>query len=137
MPPERFKSRRAFVAPPSATPPARQKKSRQCEAIPGAKPGPMPATIAPQLATLVKAPPAGRAWVQNVLSRAPGTLVYFVFDIVHVDGTDLRGATLLERKCMLQHLLAGASSIIRYSDHFDVPGATSSPAPASSGSRVS
>jgi bifunctional non-homologous end joining protein LigD len=150
----------------------------------------MPALILPQLATLVKAPPTGTAWVheikfdgyrmlcrmeggdarivsrsgkewtdafptvaqataalpvgnawldgeicvvdakgrssfqalQNVLSNAPETLVYFAFDLLYADGIDLSGATLLDRKRVLQQLLADAPAIIRYSDHFDVPG---------------
>ena len=191
MPTARFKARPDFVAPQPAPKTVRRKRPTiSYDAIPGAKPGPMPAIIAPQLATLIKAPPAGTAWVheikfdgyrmlgridnrdarvvsrnskewteafpsiatalaklpvsnawldgeicvvdakgrssfqalQNVLSNAPGTLVYFAFDFLYADGIDLRGATLLERKRALQKLLAGASGIIRYSDHFDVPG---------------
>jgi bifunctional non-homologous end joining protein LigD len=150
----------------------------------------MPAVIAPQLATLVKAPPAGTGWVhevkydgyrmlcridhgdarlisrngkewtedfpsiaaaaaklhmesawldgeicvvdhlgrssfqalQNVLSNAPGTLVYFAFDLLYADGIDLRGASLLDRKCALQKLLQAPPEAIQYSDHFDAPG---------------
>jgi bifunctional non-homologous end joining protein LigD len=203
MPAARFKSRRAFAPPtPASRTPARsngqaarapgsgKKPCIDLEAIPGAKPGPMPGVIAPQLATLVKAPPAGTTWVhelkydgyrmlcridnrhahivsrngkewtddfpnvakaaaalrvgsawidgeicvvdavgrssfqalQNVLSKAPGTLVYFAFDLLYVDGMDLRGVTLIDRKRALHQLLEGAPATIQYSDHFAVPG---------------
>lgn len=198
MPNARFKSRRAYTPPPPAggngktahAPAKRKRPDIDFEAIPGAKPGPMPAVIAPQLATLVKAPPAGTAWVheikydgyrmlcridhreghiisrngkewtedfptvskaaailpvgnawldgeicvvdskgrssfqalQNVLSNAPGTLVYFVFDLLYANGIDLRGAALVDRKRALQQLLQGVPPIIQYSDHFAVPG---------------
>jgi bifunctional non-homologous end joining protein LigD len=60
--------------------------------------------------------------LQNVLSNASGTLVYFVFDLLYVDGIDLRGATLFDRKQVLGQLLESAPSAMRYSDHFDVSG---------------
>jgi bifunctional non-homologous end joining protein LigD len=40
--------------------------------------------------------------LQNVLSNAPGTLVYFVFDLLYANGVDLRGAALLDRKRALK-----------------------------------
>ncbi len=50
----------------------------------------------------------------------PGPLVYFVFDLLFLDGWDLRGAALAERKKALQALLAtggGDTSAARYVDH--------------------
>lgn len=44
------------------------------------------------------------------------TLVFYAFDLLHLDGWDLRGSTLLDRK----HLLAAAvpwGGMVRYSDH--------------------
>src|SRR5688572_4848384 len=174
MPTARFGSRPTFAPKPTAATPARRKRSSvEYETIPGAKPAQMPAVIAPQLATLVKAPPAGTQWVhemkydgyrmlcridhreahivsrngkewtdafptianaaaklpvgtawidgeicdvdaqgrssfqalQNVLSNGPGSLVYFVFDLLYADGIDLRGAALVDRKRALQQLL--------------------------------
>jgi len=155
--------------------------------IPGAREAALPAFIAPQLAALVAAPPAGDAWLhetkfdgyrilcrlsggratlwsrnrhdwsasfpeiaeaaaalpareafldgeiavvlgngttsfqalQNALSgdgRNP--IVYFVFDLLHLDGRDLRAASLEDRKAALERLLPSRrESPIRYSRH--------------------
>ena len=52
--------------------------------------------------------------------------VYYVFDLLHLDGRDLREPPLAERKAELERLLHGAKGIgnaIRYSEHFDEDGA--------------
>jgi bifunctional non-homologous end joining protein LigD len=156
--------------------------------IPGARRGPLPAGVEPQLATLVDQPPHGDGWIheikydgyrallaldggdahlttrrgndwtarfqpiataaadlsarqalvdgevvvqepdgttsfqalQNVLAEErQGELVYFAFDLLYLDGWDLRGAPLAERKRALEALLAGlpAGSPIRYGQH--------------------
>ena len=49
-----------------------------------------------------------------------GTLVYMVFDLLHLDGRDLRGAPLERRKTTLEALLAKAKAAegpVRYSAH--------------------
>lgn len=48
-----------------------------------------------------------------------GTLVYYVFDLLYLDGYDLRNLPLLERKALLAELLKGAAkdTRIRFSDH--------------------
>lgn len=48
--------------------------------------------------------------------------VYWVFDILHLDGVDLTGRPLVERKAALQKLLRGAADPIRYAEHFDEDG---------------
>ncbi|MBX9458670.1 MAG: DNA ligase D [Rhizobium sp.] len=48
--------------------------------------------------------------------------VYYAFDLVHLDGRDLSGLPLLERKAMLRPLLADGGPV-RYSEHFDDGGA--------------
>ena len=194
MPNRRFKARRDFT-PPTASPKLRPRTLPKLptiafDTIPGTRPAPMPTVITPQLATLVKASPAGAGWVhevkydgyrmlcriqdddariisrngkewtedfasiaeaaaklslhnawldgeicvvdhlgrssfqalQNVLSNAPGTLVYFVFDLLYADGIDLRAAALVDRKRALRQLLEAAPDMIQYSDHFDAPG---------------
>ena len=152
----------------------------------GARKGPLPRTLRPQLATLVTEAPAGDAWLhelkfdgyrilgrvqdgrvrlisrngndwtdnfpslaaalgalpasqalidgevavllpdgttsfqalQNALSaRAQGELVYFAFDLPHLDGYDLTRARLEDRKAALQALLASAGTAVRYSAH--------------------
>jgi bifunctional non-homologous end joining protein LigD len=44
-------------------------------------------------------------------------LVFFLFDLLHLDGEDLRPRPLIERKERLSALLANAPSPLHYSDH--------------------
>jgi bifunctional non-homologous end joining protein LigD len=57
--------------------------------------------------------------LQNFMSGAAGgQLVYYVFDLLYLDGYDLTGVALERRKASLQQLVAGAGGgAIRYSDH--------------------
>jgi bifunctional non-homologous end joining protein LigD len=57
--------------------------------------------------------------LQNALGNGSEELVYFAFDLLYLDGYDLRGASLLQRKEALAALLAGqpAEGTIRFSDH--------------------
>ena len=52
-------------------------------------------------------------------AETEGLLVYYVFDLLHLDGYDLMGAPLSARKDVLEHLLAKApvGSRILYSGH--------------------
>lgn len=52
---------------------------------------------------------------------AGNALTYFVFDLLHLDGRNLRGVPLLERKSILARLLAGSSAgeVLRLSEHLD------------------
>ena len=60
--------------------------------------------------------------LQNALADSAGAqLVYFVFDIVYLDGYDLRDVPLVERKRMLRSLVDDGGKVIRYSP--DVSGA--------------
>jgi bifunctional non-homologous end joining protein LigD len=157
----------------------------------GAQKAEIPDKLAPQLATLVKAPPTGPQWIheikydgyrmlcridggkaslisrtgkdwtadfptlvrdlarlpvrsawldgevvvldekgrtsfqglQNALSgTVPSTLAYIAFDLLYLDGIDLRGVKLTERKEALQKLVDDAPASVRYSEHFSVPG---------------
>ena len=52
--------------------------------------------------------------------------VYYVFDLLHLDGRDLRELPLIERKAELKRLIdaaKAAGNTIRYSEHFDEDGA--------------
>jgi bifunctional non-homologous end joining protein LigD len=49
-------------------------------------------------------------------------LLYYAFDLLYVDGFDLRGARLAERKRMLSELLAGTSGRILYAEHLEGDG---------------
>jgi bifunctional non-homologous end joining protein LigD len=44
-------------------------------------------------------------------------LVFFLFDVLHLDGEDLREHSLIERKERLSALLANAAPSLHYSDH--------------------
>jgi bifunctional non-homologous end joining protein LigD len=58
--------------------------------------------------------------LQNLSTREQRAgLVYFVFDLLHLDGTDLSRKPLEERKAVLADLLrkSGAGTRIRYTDH--------------------
>jgi bifunctional non-homologous end joining protein LigD len=49
---------------------------------------------------------------------------YYLFDLLHLDGLDLTGAALIERKAALARLLAGHDGILTYSEHFEGRGNT-------------
>jgi bifunctional non-homologous end joining protein LigD len=57
--------------------------------------------------------------LQNVLSSGrTADLVFYAFDLMHLDGMDLRGSPLLARKEALRGLLAGdPAGPVRFSDH--------------------
>jgi bifunctional non-homologous end joining protein LigD len=73
--------------------------------------------------------PSGVTSFQALQNRGAGVaLTYFAFDLLHLDGADLRGQPLSERKERLRKLLAGGGArrrrrssgetgVIRYSDH--------------------
>jgi bifunctional non-homologous end joining protein LigD len=49
---------------------------------------------------------------------------YYLFDLLHLDGTDLSRAPLLERKRVLQEVLAGHHGVLAFSEHFTGRGDT-------------
>ncbi|HEX3553734.1 MAG TPA: DNA ligase D [Thermoanaerobaculia bacterium] len=56
--------------------------------------------------------------LQNALSENRGKdLVYFAFDLLHLDGYDLRPAPLAARKEALGALLSGRVGAVRFGDH--------------------
>ncbi len=62
--------------------------------------------------------------LQNALSGAGTTAPsYFAFDLLYLDGVDLRGVALAERKRLLLNLLWDMPATVRYSEHFAAPGA--------------
>jgi bifunctional non-homologous end joining protein LigD len=61
--------------------------------------------------------------LQADLSEGRGDrFVLYLFDLLYLDGYDLCGAPLIERKTLLKTLLAGAKPPLRYSDHFEESG---------------
>jgi bifunctional non-homologous end joining protein LigD len=88
----------------------------------------------PQVARAVSRLPAGTALLDGEVAavlpngatsfhalqrRAEGKtpLVYFAFDLLHLDGWDLRGVKLEDRKEVLRRLLESAPEGLRFSDH--------------------
>jgi bifunctional non-homologous end joining protein LigD len=61
----------------------------------------------------------------DLKDRRGDRLVYWVFDLLYLDGRDLTREPLLERKVALRRLLKGNSRTgpIRYAEHFDEDGA--------------
>ena len=62
--------------------------------------------------------------LQNALQNKPGDqLVYYVFDLLYLNGRDIRSQPLLERKRLLQELLASAPHQLQFSEHWTGKGA--------------
>ncbi|MEG8223268.1 DNA ligase D [Sphingomonas sp. HH69] len=55
--------------------------------------------------------------LQAALKDNPGTIDYFAFDLLELNGEDLTGLPLVERKEKLAGILANRVSRLRYSDH--------------------
>ena len=169
----------------------KEKPRLQLAKVEGARKAAMPAFVEPELATLVKEPPAGESWLhemkydgyrmlcridkgeaeffsrngkdwtvqfatiaraaarlpvesawidgevvvmgadgrssfqalQNVLSNEDSDkLQYYVFDVPYLDGHDLRGASLLDRKRIVHALLASAAGSLYESGYFEGQG---------------
>jgi bifunctional non-homologous end joining protein LigD len=60
-------------------------------------------------------------WLQGY-PRYGGQLVYYVFDLLQLDGENLTELPLVERKRRLQEILPSASSNVRYCDHIETEG---------------
>jgi bifunctional non-homologous end joining protein LigD len=61
---------------------------------------------------------------QDLSDGRTDRLVYYAFDLLHLDGGDLAGTPLIGRKEALEGLLSGlpADGLVRYSGHFQEPG---------------
>ena len=58
--------------------------------------------------------------LQNAFERGSNAeIAYFLFDLLYLDGRNLAGAPLRERKRLLRGLLDGADARLRYSDHLE------------------
>jgi len=57
--------------------------------------------------------------LQNAYGGGPreGEIVYFVFDLLHLDGSDVLRLPLEERKARLRRLLGRTDGVLRYADH--------------------
>lgn len=59
----------------------------------------------------------GGATSFSLLQHGTGTIVYYVFDIMHLDGRDTRGLPLLERKRLLQDAIDFSPRALRFTTH--------------------
>jgi bifunctional non-homologous end joining protein LigD len=62
--------------------------------------------------------------LQDALKTRKSNFLYYVFDLLHLDGADLTGKPLAERKAALQKLFKGSDrdGVVRLSEHFEVSG---------------
>lgn len=61
--------------------------------------------------------------LQNAIGRAQAPVILVAFDLLYLDGWDLRGAALRARKELLRLLLAAGPPALRYGDHLEGHGA--------------
>jgi bifunctional non-homologous end joining protein LigD len=61
--------------------------------------------------------------LQNALREGKkAKLAYYAFDLLYLDGFDIRGASLADRKTLLAAILNDAPAAVRYSDHLQGDG---------------
>lgn len=59
---------------------------------------------------------------QDLSDGRDDRFAYYLFDIMHLDGMDLTGASLRDRKALLESLIGEAGVPLKYSSHFDESG---------------
>ena len=55
--------------------------------------------------------------IQNATDSGQGSLVFYLFDLLFLDGENLTALPLVERKARLASLLKGAPGSLQYNDH--------------------
>jgi DNA ligase D-like protein (predicted ligase) len=55
--------------------------------------------------------------IQNAADTRDGSLVFFLFDLLFLDGEDLQALPVIERKDRLKALLSDAPSCLQFADH--------------------
>ena len=60
--------------------------------------------------------------LQNSMGKGTDQPVYYAFDLLYLNGLDLRKVPLLQRKELLASLLQEAQGLVRFSDHFQGDG---------------
>jgi bifunctional non-homologous end joining protein LigD len=63
--------------------------------------------------------PSFQALQQSGRRRAAGTILYFAFDLLNFEGKALLGLPLIDRKALLERLLAGAPAKLRFVPFLD------------------
>lgn len=59
---------------------------------------------------------------QDLSEGRSDRFLFYAFDLLHLDGHDLRNAPLVERKALLEALISGRDGRLRYSEHFSEAG---------------
>jgi len=57
-------------------------------------------------------------------AKSSEKFIFYAFDLLYLDGYDLRGAPLIARKEALQTMIASGADLLRFSEHFEVDGET-------------
>ena len=60
--------------------------------------------------------------LERELGKRSSKIIYYAFDLLHLNGRDLRSQPLVKRKAALQKLLEGTQSSLVYSDHLTTNG---------------
>jgi bifunctional non-homologous end joining protein LigD len=60
--------------------------------------------------------------LERELGKRSNRIIYYAFDLLHLNGRDLRSQPLVKRKAALQELLEGAQPSLVYSDHLTTNG---------------
>lgn len=60
--------------------------------------------------------------LQDALSQGGANFGFYIFDLLHLDGADLRKQPLVERKRKLKALLKGVKNPLSFSDHIEEEG---------------
>lgn len=60
--------------------------------------------------------------LQNYFRSPEGDVVYYIFDLLYLDGHDLRQLSLVKRKAILKKVLGRAKGRLRFSDHVEEKG---------------
>jgi bifunctional non-homologous end joining protein LigD len=62
--------------------------------------------------------------LQDALKTGKSNFIYYAFDLLHLNGADLTGRPLVERKAALAKLLADQdrNGVLQFSDHFEISG---------------
>jgi bifunctional non-homologous end joining protein LigD len=55
--------------------------------------------------------------IQNATDASQGSLIFFLFDLLFLDGENLMALPLVDRKTRLASLLKGAPDCPRFNDH--------------------
>jgi bifunctional non-homologous end joining protein LigD len=55
--------------------------------------------------------------IQDATDTGAASLVFFVFDLLHLDGEDITGLPAVDRKTRLEAFLVGAAEMLRNNDH--------------------